>query len=639
MPHPGKLRKSYMRPSKPSPWILRASLAAILTLTGAATIAQDSPYRPGPNRYPKFDGKQAEPRITYGTVPGLSTPRTILYSVSPAALVADAESLGKLGFNAFFITGVSADWSTDIWGSDGEPWTIGRSDKNWQAVRKATARCKEFDAETFLTLAFSHPFDWFDDLAWQKIENNFTQFALFAKTSGCTGVAIDIEYIGEQYSFAWKGYDYAGYTRRDLVAQVRKRAAQIARAIFDAFPEARFLTFPEQGYNLGSWLHAEWIEEAARRQAPGGIHLCTEYTYRRPNIRYMFAHAWLNNRVLQSLLSEKGKAYWLSNCSIAQGLWPFGVDPDSGHGAAPTPAEFRQAFAASLMASARYNWVYSHDAYEAMLGRSDRSYPGQPPVSEYLPILRERQMASDADYVRVAQELRRLKLRDYSQDLALALAPAMIGPREELALEIMPKSLYGSSVNAALQGALWDAGLRALKGEPMNTRALFPAQTDWLLIGPFANRDKRGFAAIYPPEQSINLNAELEGMNGKVRWTEYHCPSGSVMVDLARQFKPSEEVCAYGLCFAKTDRSRQVQIRLSGNDTWKLWVGGKLVHESPDEGRIILDREVLPVSLPAGTTPILVKVCNNRRDWGFVLRITDPDGKPVPGLQVGLKPQ
>jgi hypothetical protein len=118
------------------------------------------------------------------------------------------------------------------------------------------------------------------------------------------------------------------------------------------------------------------------------------------------------------------------------------------------------------------------------------------------------------------------------------------------------------------------------------------------------------------------------------RWTEYHCPPGSVMVNRAKQFKPSEEVCAYALCFARSDRARQAQIRLSGNDTWKLWVGGKLVRECAEAGRIILDREILPASLPAGTTPILVKVCNNRRDWGFVLRITAPDGKPVPGLKV-----
>lgn len=69
---------------------------------------------------------------------------------------------------------------------------LGRADKNWQQVRRANERCQKLGAETFLAMAFSHHFDWFDDLAWQKIENNFYQFALFAKSSGCTGIAIDV---------------------------------------------------------------------------------------------------------------------------------------------------------------------------------------------------------------------------------------------------------------------------------------------------------------------------------------------------------------------------------------------------------------------------------------------------------------
>lgn len=604
----------------------------------SVALAQDSPYRPGPNRYPKFAGKQAEPGITYGKVPALPLPRTILYSVSPTALTNDAEKLVKMGFNAFFITGVASEWSVDVWGSDGEPWTIGRSDKNWQLVCKATERCKQLDAETFLTLAFSHRFDWFDDLAWQKIENNFRQYALFAKTSGCTGVAIDIEYIGEQYSFEWEGYDYKAYSRADLVKQIRKRARQIAVAVLDAFPDAKFLTFPEQYYHLGTWLHVEWIEEAARRNAPGGIHFCTEYTYRRPNIRYMFAHAWLNNHILQSLLTPRAREYWMNKCSIAEGLWPFGEDPDDGHGVAPTPNEFRQAFAASLMAGSQYNWVYSHDAYEAMLGRSEKSYPGQAAVAEYMPVIRERLIATNADHVRMAQDLRSLKPHDFGSELGLALAPGLIGPHQSLVVEIMPKDVYGRSWNAAVRNAVWQAGERVFNGEALDMLAIFPAQTDWLLLGPFANKEKKGFTTAFPPEQHIDLNSEVDGLNGKVRWTEYHCPPGSVMVNLANQFQPSDEVCAYALCYATADRPLKVQVLVGGNDNWKLWVGNKLVREWPDPGRIYLDCETVPVFLPAGTTPILLKVCNNTRDWGFVVRITDEQGKPVPNLKVGLKP-
>lgn len=614
-------------------------VCAMLSGAAIAAFAQESPYRAGPGLFPKFDGKQAEPGVTYGPVSALPLPRTILYAVSPQGLLSDAEAWTKMGFGAFFVTGVASEWSTDIWAVDKEPWTMGSADTTWQIMRKANERCRQLGAETFLTMAFTHTLDWFDDLAWQKIENNFRQFALFAKSSGCTGIAIDIEYIGHQYSFSWSDYDYIGYTRRDLVEKVRSRGTQIGRAIFDAFPDAKFLTFPEQGYNLGSWLHAAWIEEAARRSAPGGVHFCVEYTYRRPNIRYMLAHAWLNNRVIQSVLSDRGKGYWKRKCSIAEGLWPWGVDPDPNgiHGAAPSPAEFRQTYAASLMAGSQYNWVYSHDAAETMLGRDNKTYPGQAPVADYLPVIRERQIATNPTYVRVAQDLRRLKPRDYGADLGLSLVPGLIGPREDLEVEIMPASVYNPSPNASTQNALWNVGLRVAQGEQVDMPALFPAQTQWMLVGPFDNTDNRGFETVYPPEQGIDLRAAINGLNGKVGWTEYNCKPGSVMVDLARAFSPSEHVCAYALCYVHSDTAREVQFRVSGNDVWKLWVGGKLVRACSDLGRIYLDREVIPVSLSAGVTPVLIKVCNDRRDWGFVLRITDRDGKPVRGVRTSRR--
>ena len=109
-------------------------------------------------------------------------------------------------------------------------------------------------------------------------------------------------------------------------------------------------------------------------------------------------------------------------------------------------------------------------------------------------------------------------------------------------------------------------------------------------------------------------------------------------MDLAEVFQPSEQVCAYALCYAVTEKTQKAQMRGGGNDSWKLWVGGEPVFECPEDGRIILDREVVPVALPAGKTPILLKICNNRKDWGFIFRITDESGKPLEGLRFELTP-
>lgn len=617
----------------------RKKAALICALLAVATAyAAESPFKPGPGRYPRFDSKQAEPGLTYGKAQDLPLPKTVLYSVGADELLKDAEAWTAKGIGAFFITGVAPEWSADIWAADGEPWTIGASDASFQKVRQANELCKRLGADTFLTMSFSRHLEWFNNLAWPRILDNFRQFAVFARETGCTGVAIDIEYIGPQYHFSWEGYDYDGYTRKDLVETIRARMTRVASAIYDEFPDAVLLTFPESSFTLGAHVQSAWIEEAARRNAPGGVHLCTEYTYRRPNLRYMFAHAWLNNRLMQDRLGDTAKAYWREKCSIAEGLWPFGVDPDDYHGAAPSVEEFKQAFAASLMAGSRYNWIYSHDARPIMLGREPWKYGAPDNLKGYMDVLAAREIVTDPKYLSVAGELRRLELRDFSPDLGLALAAAFAGPREEVEVSLMPAPLLAQSDVAPIQDELWKTGLRLNNGEAVDMRKAYGTQTEWLILGPFDNAGKRGFDTAYPPEAEQAPAAEYDGVNGKVRWTEHREGPGRATVNLATLLQPAEEVCAYALCYVTSDRPRDLQVRAGANDAWKLWLGGRLVHENAEEGRVLLDRDVIPVSLPAGTTPILLKVCNNRKDWGFVFRITDTEGKPVEGLEYRLAP-
>jgi hypothetical protein len=599
-----------------------------------AVQAIDSPYSPGPGKYPRFESKQAEPGLSYGKAKDFPLPKTILFSVTPDELLADAGEWSRRGFNAFFLTGAAGDWSSDIWATDGEPWTIGTSDKTFQKVRQGTEICRGLGCEVFLSVSFNHPFDWFDDTAWPKIEGNFRQFARFAKETGCTGLAIDIEYISPQYHFNWPGYNYHSYTRRDLVAKIRARMTRIGEALFDEFPRMVLLTLPEGALTLGSDIQRAWIEVAARRHAPGGVHLCTEYTYRRPNIRYMFGHTWLLNQVFSSMLSERGRHYWKEKCSIAEGLWPFGVDPDDYHGAAPSTEEFRQAYAASLMASRCYNWIYSHDARPFMIGRDPQKYAGQ---EEFLDVISKKEIVTDPKFVQLAKDLRALVLRDYSTDLGLSVVTSFAGPREEGEIGLMPSPIITQSPLADMQSMLRKMALRIHGGEEIDFPKELGVQTRWKLIGPFADSGGNGFAVDFPPEKELNLEGEYDGVEGKVKWIDYSGDPKVASVDLTKVFQPSEQVCAYALCYVQTAKPCEMQIRLGANDTCKLWVGGELAFENSAEGRIILDKDIIPWSLPAGTTPILLKVCNNKKDWGFIFRITDREGRPVRKTSFGLK--
>ncbi len=602
------------------------ALCIVATLGHAEEFV--SPYTPGPGLYPRWTAKDAEPGITYGPGDPAQLPKTLLYSVTVDELAADAEEWVKHGYGGFFLTGIAGEWSTDIWGVDSAPWTIGASDATLQKVKDAVAKSRTLGADVFLTTAFSHPFEWFNDTAWQRIEHQFSQLAIFARDSGCTGLAIDIEYIWQQYHFNWEGYDYKGYTREDLVTTIRDRMTRVAAAMYDEFPDMVLLTLPESSMSLGSHIQTAWLEEAARRDAPGGVHLCTEYTYRRPNARFMMGHAWMNTELLHRRLSESAFAYWQRTGSIAEGIWVFGDDPDDYHGAPPNLAEFQQAFAASLMAGRKYNWIYSHTFRPWFLGREREKYTGADPLDAYIDVIKKREIITDTRYVDASKSIRALALRDYASDLGLSVVPTFAGPREELEVNLMPADVYRLSPIHQNSDRLFRLGYDVYNGKTVDVRAALATQTDWKLAGPFPNAEGKGHDEAFTPETDRSA----------AKWNAYTAPANRATINLASIFQPSDDACAYALCYIKTDKARDVQIRLGANDTWKLWLGDTLLRDCRDVGRIIYDREIISAHIEKGVTPLLLKVCNGKKDWGFVLRVTDANGEPIKDVILSAAP-
>ncbi|MBN2307929.1 MAG: hypothetical protein JXR94_03100 [Candidatus Hydrogenedentes bacterium] len=605
--------------------------ARILSLLGLSVFVLAG----APPQVPDSISRTAEPGLHYGPAGELSLPKTILFSAGPDHIAADAEQWARRGVSAFFMDFVARDWASDIWARDGAPWTIGESDEMFQQARQANAVCRRIGSETFLKVAFDHHFEWFNDTAWQHAYHNFRQFAIFARDTGCTGIALDIEYVGEQYDFEWDGYTYDGYSREELAGMIRERMLGVMRILYDEFPDMVFLTFPEQGFSLGAVIHTAWIEEAARRNAPGGVHYCTEYTYRNPNIRYMFGHTWACNEVFHRLLSRRAWKYWREQCSIAAGVWPFGFDHEAVYEPGMPIEEFRQAYAASLMSSRRYNWIYSHNCREQLIGRELDKYSGEPGLEAYLEVIAAREIVVTPRYVELAKELRALRLRDYASDLGVRPCVSFAGPRDVPSVRLGEAAL----LDAAEAGKHWAAALDYHRGGVLNLREHFGTVCNWMVLGPFENGEAfAGHHAVYAPEESIDLDAEYAGMTGAIRWIEHRQADRRASVDFTKIYQPTEHVCAYALCYVTSPVERQVQIRLGTNDSGKMWLNGQLVFDYPYEGTAFLDREVVPATLPAGTSSILLKICNGQLNWGFVFRIADADGRPVPDLEYALRP-
>ena len=204
--------------------------------------------------------------------------------------------------------------------------------------------------------------------------------------------------------------------------------------------------------------------------------------------------------------------------------------------------------------------------------------------------------------------------------------------------------LYQQALNSARDAEQIDGIAQKLQelGQPVDTLKLFGFLTHWKIIGPFDNTGRKGFAAVYPPEERIDLSAEYDGKKGKVKWQDYLVTEKYGKVDMNQPFGKLKEVTAYAATDFFSDRAQAIELRLGGMNSWKVWLNGKLL-SGRDEYHFNseLDQYVMPAQLQPGRNTILVKVCKNEQtedwagDWDFQLRVTDSLGTPVFSTTIG----
>ena len=173
-------------------------------------------------------------------------------------------------------------------------------------------------------------------------------------------------------------------------------------------------------------------------------------------------------------------------------------------------------------------------------------------------------------------------------------------------------------------------------GRPVDMLKLFGFLTDWKVIGPFDNTGRKGFEAVYPPEQKIDFAVEYDGKAGKVKWQDYVVTEKYGKVDLNQPCGKLKDVVAYAATDFISDRAQAVEIRLGGDNSWKVWLNGKLL-SGHDEYHFSaeIDQYPMPAQIQPGRNTILVKVCQNEQtedwaaEWEFQLRVTDSLGTPI----------
>ena len=154
----------------------------------------------------------------------------------------------------------------------------------------------------------------------------------------------------------------------------------------------------------------------------------------------------------------------------------------------------------------------------------------------------------------------------------------------------------------------------------------------WQLIGSFENDQGKGFHAVYPPEQGVQLDAGLRGKLGEVRWRPVpvfkhhgHVPLGSLV-------SPTDFAAAYLATWVHADSERQLTLRITTGDPVRAWVNDQLVLSQQQPQDPAFDTLSMPITLDAGWNLLLLKSTNKGGDWQLGARLTEHDGGAASGL-------
>ncbi len=301
--------------------------------------------------------------------------RVLLFA--PINIVDVADNINdwkQMGFRGFLVPYMPDDINDDIWAVDGDPNSrTPQTDRLWQEAKRFNDVCKANGIDSnFIKIGCYRMFpEWNDEIGWKIIIEKFRQNALFGKTSGFKGIAIDPEYIEPQLH-AYLGDKARGIKivngRNNAVVAYENYGYKLCSAMLEVWPEMELIWIhdgPLYSSNLGSALFRSFLKALSERNASNGLHLFVEWTYRKTDPVWICQAVKDRRRWFAYYLKDKPlRDYWEQRCDIGIGLYPIGGGPScndwSDRRANYDVETFRKVLSAAGACGGKYTWVYGH---------------------------------------------------------------------------------------------------------------------------------------------------------------------------------------------------------------------------------------------------------------------------------------
>lgn len=216
--------------------------------------------------------------------------------------------------------------------------------------------------------------------------------------------------------------------------------------------------------------------------------------------------------------------------------------------------------------------------------------------------------------------------REALANARFAIALKLIDDRPEQARELLESVVLTSTSRARRNLALSRLEQLGVDTGEYSRRAGFVSR--WHLLGPLpqATRENLG---THDLGEMPDLAAEHPGATGAVSWRLHQSRDMDGLIPLDQIYSSASNVTAFGLAVVSVESGQDALLKVGSDDGVAVWLNGELIHDHFVSRGVRVDQDRLEVRLKEGSNQILVKVSQGGGGWGFCVRLTDRQDRPL----------